>query len=90
MVKNVSDRGKPIWLSIGLGYRQAFSPISTIGGVSFQEEVIRQNNPNFGFNFWDLNFSGCVEDQTAVNQERFVIQHLGQQVELQIGVRFGI
>lgn len=88
---NRSDR-KPIYLTIGASYRQTLSPLAEIEGLAFTEEV-ELTTDQFGFvqfpfdQFQDVCGSDEFEERP---EDRFALQHLGQQVEMQIGVRFGL
>lgn len=88
---NSSDK-KPIFLTFGLGYRQALAPIASVEGIAYSDEVEVTTN-QFGFiDFPLLELQEvCQPDGFETRPEdRYVLQHFGQQIDMQIGIKFGL
>lgn len=88
---NSSDK-KPIFLSFGLGYRQAFSPIARVEGIAYSDQVEVTTN-QFGFvefPFQEIQEICQPNGFETRPEDIYVLQHLGQQLDMQIGVRFGL
>lgn len=92
-VQQVNQNEKhPISLTFGLGYRQALSPLSTIRGISYTEDVELIQDPNFGFTRFPVEgiLGNCEEVFDTRMEEAYVVQHIGRQFEMQVGLKFGL
>lgn len=87
-----SSEKNPIFLSVGVGYRQTLSPIGRVEGIAYSDEVPVVIN-QFGFAQFQVDEiqgicqSGGFETRP---EDRYVLQHFGQQLDMQIGIRFGL
>lgn len=87
-----SSEKNPIFLSFGIGYRQTLSPISRVEGIAYSDEVPVIIN-QFGFaEFQVEEIQGICQTGgfDTRPEDRYVLQHLGQQVDMQIGIRLGL
>ncbi len=87
-----SSEKNPIFLSFGLGYRQALSPIASVEGIAYSDEVPVIIN-QFGFaEFQVEEIQGICQTGgfDTRPEDRYVLQHFGQQLDMQIGIRFGL
>lgn len=92
-VQQVNQNDKhPLYLTFGLGYRQALSSLATIRGISYSEEVALIQDPNIGFTrfpFEDI-IGECNEAFDTRMEESYLVQHLGRQFEMQVGLKIGL
>lgn len=87
-----SSEKNPIFLSFGVGYRQALSPIASVEGIAYSDEVPVITN-QFGFaEFQVEEIQGICQTGgfDTRPEDRYVLQHFGQQLDMQIGIRFGL
>lgn len=88
---NSSER-KPVYLTFGLGYRQALAAIARVEGIVYEDEVPVTTN-RFGFvefPFEELQEICQPGGFDTRPDDRYVLQHFGQQLDMQIGIRFGL
>lgn len=87
-----SSEKMPIFLTFGLGYRQTLSPIARVEGIAYTDEVpviITQ----FGFAQFQVDeVQGFCQPGgfDTRPEDRYVLEHFGQQLDMQIGIRFGL
>lgn len=93
MVQQVNGPDKkPIFLTVGASYRQALSSLAQIEGITYSDQIEVTTN-QFGqvqFPFAEIQEICQPGGFETRPEDSFFLQHFGQQIEMQIGVRFGL
>ncbi len=90
LIRQISKR--PIYVTFGFGYRQSLNPLSTIEGVAYAEEVpIARTTPMGATQWptWPEIRENCQDSFDRTTPSAYSLQYFGQQVDAQVGLKFG-
>lgn len=85
------NRQRPLYLTFGLTYRQALAPLVSIEGISYSEDIELIQGPNGIAQFpWQNILQDCQEAFSNRPEAPYTVQHLGTQLDINVGMQLGL